>query len=495
MINVLPIFILLPLGAGFIMLLSHRLGKRLPDFIGNATTFFLLLMAFSLYFFRTPGTVMLFKTGCLPVNIGINLVLDGLSHLLLLTVNLVAFLITFYSVKYMEKYTKAEKYFSLLLLMIAGMNGVILTGDLVSLFIFMEVAAISGCALVAFGTESEELEAAFKYLVMGSVASIFILFAVIMVYGLTGTTNMADISQSFPVNAGFAKMLITLLFLMGFGTKAAIIPFHAWLPDAHPAAPAPISAMLSGVLIKALGVYTLIRIFYNVLGMTHQLSNIFITLGVISLLVGVIMALGQWDFKRLLAYHSISQIGYVILGLGLATPLGVLGGLFHLFNHAIFKPLLFLTAGSVEYSTGTRQLKELGGLRQKMPVTANMSLAASLAISGIPPFNGFWSKLFIIIACIQAGRLWVAFAAVIGSLLTLSSFMKIQKYVFFNELPARLRNVKESPWMMGASMTVLALLCLVIGLFFPLVVSFLINPAVISVANGTGYGRLILGGF
>jgi multicomponent Na+:H+ antiporter subunit D len=124
-----------------------------------------------------------------------------------------------------------------------------------------------------------------------------------------------------------------------------------------------------------------------------------------------------------------------------------------------------------------------------------MSLAASLAISGIPPFNGFWSKLFIIIACIQAGRLWVAFAAVIGSLLTLSSFMKIQKYVFFNELPARLRNVKESPWMMGASMTVLALLCLVIGLFFPLVVSFLINPAVISVANGTGYGRLILGGF
>jgi len=493
--NVLPIFILLPLGAGFIMLLSHRLGKRLPDFIANAAVFFLVLMAFSLYFFRTPGTVMIYKTGCLPVNIGVNLVLDGLSHLLLLTVNLVAFLITFYSVQYMEKYTKAEKYFSLLLLMIAGMNGVVLTGDLVSLFIFMELAAVSGCALVAFGTESEELEAAFKYLVMGSVASIFILFAFIMIYGLTGTTNMADISQSFPGNAGHAKILITLLLFMGFGTKSAIIPFHAWLPDAHPAAPAPISAMLSGVLIKALGIYALVRIFFNVLGMTPQLSNIFTTLGVISLLVGVIMALGQWDFKRLLAYHSISQIGYVMLGLGLATPLGILGGLFHLFNHAIFKPLLFLAAGSVEYSTGTRQLKELGGLRRKMPVTANMSLAASLAISGIPPFNGFWSKLFIVIACIQAGKLWLAFAAVIGSLLTLSSFMKIQKYVFFNELPDRLRNVKESPWMMLSSMSVLALLCLAIGLFFPIVVSFLINPAVISVAGGISYGRLILGGF
>ena len=493
--NVLPIFILLPLGAGFIMLLSHRLGKRLPDFIANAAVFFLVLMAFSLYFFRTPGTVMIYKTGCLPVNIGVNLVLDGLSHLLLLTVNLVAFLITFYSVQYMEKYTKAEKYFSLLLLMIAGMNGVVLTGDLVSLFIFMELAAVSGCALVAFGTESEELEAAFKYLVMGSVASIFILFAFIMIYGLTGTTNMADISQSFPGNAGHARILITLLLLMGFGTKSAIIPFHAWLPDAHPAAPAPISAMLSGVLIKALGIYALVRIFFNVLGMTPQLSNIFTTLGVISILAGVIMALGQWDFKRLLAYHSISQIGYVMLGLGLATPLGILGGLFHLFNHAIFKPLLFLAAGSVEYSTGTRQLKELGGLRRKMPVTANMSLAASLAISGIPPFNGFWSKLFIIIACIQAGKLWLAFAAVIGSILTLSSFMKIQKYVFFKELPARLHNVGESPWMMLSSMSVLALLCFVIGLFFPVVVSFLINPAVISVAGGISYGRLVLGGY
>jgi multicomponent Na+:H+ antiporter subunit D len=493
--NVLPIFILLPLGAGFIMLLSHRLGKRLPDFIANAAVFFLVLMAFSLYFFRTPGTVMIYKTGCLPVNIGVNLVLDGLSHLLLLTVNLVAFLITFYSVQYMEKYTKAEKYFSLLLLMIAGMNGVVLTGDLVSLFIFMELAAVSGCALVAFGTESEELEAAFKYLVMGSVASIFILFAFIMIYGLTGTTNMADVSQNLPGNAGHARILITLLLLMGFGTKSAIIPFHAWLPDAHPAAPAPISAMLSGVLIKALGIYALVRIFFNVLGMTPQLSNIFTTLGVISILAGVIMALGQWDFKRLLAYHSISQIGYVMLGLGLATPLGILGGLFHLFNHAIFKPLLFLAAGSVEYSTGTRQLKELGGLRRKMPVTANMSLAASLAISGIPPFNGFWSKLFIIIACIQAGKLWLAFAAVIGSILTLSSFMKIQKYVFFKELPARLHNVGESPWMMLSSMSVLALLCFVIGLFFPVVVSFLINPAVISVAGGISYGRLVLGGY
>ncbi len=494
MINVLPIFILLPLGAGFLMLMAYRTGKNLPDFIGNAATFFLAAMALSLYFFRPFGAVMIFKTGYFPAGIGINLVLDGLSHLLLLIVNLVAFFITFYSVSYMDKYSKKEKYYSLLMLMVAGMNGAILTGDLISFFVFMELAAISGSVLVAFGTEYEELEASFKYLVMGSVASIFILFAVIMIYSITGTTNMADIAQCFPGNANYAKMLITLLFLIGFGTKAAIIPFHAWLPDAHPAAPAPISAMLSGVLIKALGIYALVRTFFNVLGMTHQLSNIFMMLGVISLLAGVIMALGQWDLKRLLAYHSISQVGYIILGIGLATPLGVLGGLFHLFNHAIFKSLLFLTAGSVEHSTGTRQLKELGGLRQKMPVTSNASLAASLAISGLPPFNGFWSKLFIIIACIQAGKLWFAAAAVIGSILTLASFMKVQKYVFFEKLPAQLRDTKESPWFMGAPMVILALLCLAVGLFFPVIVNFLINPAVVSVSIGTGYGQLVLGG-
>ncbi|MFH1710235.1 MAG: proton-conducting transporter membrane subunit [bacterium] len=495
MINVLPVFILLPLGAGFTMLLSHRLSRKLPDLIGNLTVFYLLVMAISLYFFRPLGALMIYRTADIPSIAGINLVLDGLSHLFLLTANMVAFFIAFYSVSYMEKYTKKEKYYSLFMLMVAGMNGVILAGDLISLFIFMELAAIAGSALVAFGTESEELEASFKYLVMGSVASIFILFAVILIYGLTGTTNMADISQHFPDNAKYAKMLITLLFLMGFGTKSAIIPFHAWLPDAYSAAPASVSAMLSGVMTKALGIYALVRIFYNILGMTPALSNIFMTLGAASLIVGVIMALGQWDFKRILAYHSISQIGYVILGLGLMTPLGVMGGLFHLFNHAIFKPLLFLTAGSVEYSTGTRQLKELGGLRSKMPVTSNMSLAASLAISGIPPFNGFWSKLFIIIACIQAGKLWFALIAVIGSILTLSSFVKIQKYVFFEKLPPRLRDAKESPWFMGTSMAVLALLCLAIGLFFPLVVEFLINPAVASLITGTGYGQFVLGGF
>jgi len=494
MINFLPMFVAVPLGAAFLMPLLYKIDRRLTDLLGNLTTFYLLAASLALYFFLPADHLMIYRVGGWAPPVGIILVLDGLSHFLLLTVNLIAALATLYSISYMNKYTSRGKYYTLFMLMVAGMNGVVLTGDLFNLFVFLEIAAIASYALVAFGCESEELEASFKYLVMGSVASTLVLFGIALLYGLTGTLNMADIARSLPANAGAARALITVLFLMGFGMKSAMVPFHAWLPDAHPSAPAPISAMLSGVLIKALGVYALVRILFNVLGMTPQLSYILMVLGTLSLLGGVLLAIGQWDLKRLLAYHSISQIGYVILGIGLATPLGIMGGLFHLFNHALFKSLLFLNAGSVEYRVGTRELKEMGGLAKKMPVTWATSLMASLSISGLPPFNGFWSKLFIILACVQTGRLWFALAAVIGSLLTLASFLKVQKYAFFEQLPSRLETVKEAPWIMGMVMIVLAGLCLAVGILFPYMVAFLVNPAAAAVLNGTGYSRLILGG-
>jgi len=239
---------------------------------------------------------------------------------------------------------------------------------------------------------------------------------------------------------------------MGFGLKAALVPFHAWLPDAHPSAPAPISAMLSGVLIKSLGVYTLCRVFYNIIGINSSLSLILMVLGTLSMVLGVFLAIGQWDFKRLLAYHSISQIGYVILGIGLGTPLGMIGGLFHLFNHSVFKSLLFLNSGAVEYATGTRDLQKMGGLMTKMPITGTTSLVASMSIAGIPPFNGFWSKLIIIIACVQANRLGYAFWAVLASILTLASFMKVMKYAFFGKLREKWNKVEEVPVFMKLAM-------------------------------------------
>ncbi len=481
---ILITYILVPLLAAVLMLPLRRLDRRIPGWLAVAVAFYLLVQTIALYWVRPYNFVILYYP----------LTLDGLSHLMLLIVSLAAFAVSFYAVQYMNKYpTGSGKYYTLYLLLLTGMCGVLLAGDLVSLFIFMEVAALSTYALVAFGQGQEELEAAVKYLVIGAVASLLILVGISLVYGLTGTFALAQIARTFPPGAVYAKGLITALFLAGFGMKAALMPFHAWLPDAHTSAPAPVSATLSGVMIKVLGLYVMARLFFNVLGMTAQLSYLLTGLGVVTLLAGDLMVLTQNDFKRLLAYSSIGQIGLIVVGLSLGTPLGIMGALFHMFNHALFKPLLFMNAGAVEKATGTRQLDKLGGLGRKMPLTALTNLAGSLSISGLPPFNGFWSKLFIIVACVQAGRYWTAGAAVLGAIITLANFTRLYKLGFTGHLPDSLHKVKESPWMMSAAVCFLALLCLLAGLAFPLVVTFVVNPAVVALANGVGYGRMIAG--
>jgi multicomponent Na+:H+ antiporter subunit D len=274
------------------------------------------------------------------------------------------------------------------------------------------------------------------------------------------------------------------LFLMGFGLKAALVPFHAWLPDAHSSAPAPISAMLSGVLIKVLGVYTLIRVVLTVFGLSAGIENVLMILGIVSILTGAFLALGQNDVKRMLAYSSISQVGYIVLGIGIGTPLGILGGLFHLLNHASAKGLLFLNAGSLEYATGTRELDKLGGLGKKMPVTAGTSVIGSLAIAGVPPLNGFWSKLIILLALVQAKLYAGALIAAAAGILTLWYYLILQRRAFFGKLNETWRNVREAPFWMSVSMLLLGALCVLVGLLFPLVILDWIQPAADAVTAG-----------
>lgn len=493
--NLLPLFVAIPLGGAFLNSLIGKKIKVFSDLLSGIATFCLAFISvYSIFLFRESGVVV-YKVGGWVPPIGISMVMDGLTVFMLVTINIVAFLISVYSIDYMEKYTGKWIFYTLFLLMLSGMNGVIISGDMFNLYVFLEIAAISSYALVAFGTEHEELEASFKYAVMGVLASSFILLGIVFLYSFTSTLNMADMSLEL-VKRGTSRIisLVSVLFLMGFGLKSALVPFHAWLPDAHPSAPAPISAMLSGLLIKSLGIYTIIRIFFSVLGASPQVLSILMRLGAISILVGACLALGQWDFKRLLAYSSINQVGYVILGLGLGTPLGVLGALFHLLNHSVFKSLLFLNSGAVEYSTGTRDLQKMGGLRKRMGVTANTSLVASMSIAGIPPFNGFWSKLIIIVSCIQAQHFAYATWAVLGSILTLAYFMKVQRFAFFGELKERLNHVKEAPFFMKLSMIMLAIICLLGGLLLiPNLSSVFLNVARDAVLAGQDYASIVFG--
>ncbi|MGD2094881.1 MAG: proton-conducting transporter membrane subunit [Phycisphaerales bacterium] len=499
----LPLFIAIPLVMAFLLPIFGRKGKVAATFIANLTTVLLLVLAIG-----SIGKSGAYEVGKWSIPLGINLVLDGLSSLLLLAISVVSAAAMLFSVRYMEQYTAKAKYLSLFLLMIAGMNGVVLSGDIFNLFVFLEIASLASYALVGFGCEHEELEASFKYMVLGSIASIFILFGVALVYGNTGTLNMTYISQAISnsgLNAGLTFALA--LFIVGFGLKAALVPFHAWLPDAHPSAPAPISAMLSGVLIKALGVYALCRVVFNIFGVSITIGWTLIALGVLSMVVGVFLAVGQWDLKRLLAYHSISQMGYVVMGIGLGAlilargrnvawaSLAILGGLFHLVNHAVFKSLLFLTSGSVEMSTGTRQLKQLGGLSETMPATRTVCAIASASIAGIPPFNGFWSKLLLVGVAVGAGFYGLAAVTVLVSLVTLISFLKVQRYAFLGELPENLRQIKEHKGSMLVSMIFLACLCVLMGLLLllPSLRQSILEPAVEVLTNGLKYSADVKG--
>jgi len=492
--SIIPLFVAVPLGGAFLNSLLGRNRKKVTDIIGVSTAFILSVLSFvALRLYNTHG-VLVYNVGGWKPPIGIGMVLDGLTAFMLVTVNVVAFCIAVYSVNYMEKFTSKWKFYTLFFLMLGGMNGVIITGDIFNLFVFLEIAAVASYALVAFGTERHELEAAFKYAVMGTLGSLFILLGIAFLYGYTSTLNMADMGNIL-AQSGSANivLMVIVLFLMGFGLKAALVPFHAWLPDAHPSAPAPISAMLSGVLIKSLGIYAICRIFYNVIGFNQEISAILMFFGALSMIVGGLLALGQWDFKRLLAYSSISQIGYIVLALGLGTPLGIIGGLFHLFNHSIFKSLLFLNAGAVEYATGTRDLKEMGGLASKMPFTGTTGFLGSMSIAGIPPFSGFWSKLIIIIALVQAGKVGYAFWAVIISVLTLAMYIKVIRYAFLGKLKEKWRGVEEVPLFMKLSMGALALACVAGGaLLLPGVYEAFLQNAEGLLTNGTKYATVVL---
>ena len=489
---ILPYYIIIPLLTAFLITLIA--GKKDNWAIVLSFISVSALLVLSVFAFVTMnGERITCEMSAWKVPYGIVLVQDALTSFMLIMVSLISFTSLIFSIQYIRHLSKDWKYYGLFMLLVTGMNGVIITGDLFNLFVFMEIALFSAFALVAYGGKAEEFEAAFKYAVMGSVSSLIILVGIAVLYSATSTLTMSKIAEQVPSLNSKIILWVGGLFMAGFGLKAAAMPFHAWLPDAHSSAPAPISAMLSGILIKALGIYVIIRIYFDVFDAPQFFTTALLVLGTVSIIIGVFLAVGQWDLKRLLAYHSISQIGYILLGLGIATPLGILGAVFHLFNHAIFKSLLFYNAGSVEYALGTRDLKKMGNLVKLLPTTSQTSMIASLSISGIPPFNGFFSKLIIIIAAVQAGLMGYAVFAIVGSILTLASFMKVQRYGFRGEnIISSLLNPVE--WRMNSAMILLAVLCLLSSLFIvPGIKEFTLDPVVRVIVESASSINLVVG--
>jgi multicomponent Na+:H+ antiporter subunit D len=489
---ILPYFIIVPLLTAFLIPIVSRRRDEGAAVLSLAAVSSLLVLA--VYgFIGLEGGTWVYRMGAWKLPIGINLVLDAFSAFMLIMVGLIALTSLIFSVKYIRHLGRDWRYYALFMILVAGMNGVIITGDLFNLFVFMEIGLLAALALVAFGGRAHEFEASFKYAIMASISSSLILLGIAVVYGATSMLGLATIAQSLGQKSPLIVLWTGVLFMAGFGVKAAAMPFHAWLPDAHSSAPSPISAMLSGVLIKSLGVYVLLRLFYNVFGAPPLFLKIFLGLGAVSILLGNLLAIGQWDLKRLLAYSSIGQVGYILLAAGLGTPLGLAGAVFHMINHAIFKSLLFYNAGALETALGTRDLRQMGNVARLLPVTSRTSMVASLAIAGIPPFNGFFSKLVIIIAAVQAGHPILALVAVVGSLISMAAYLKVQRYGLRGERPV-VGLVGQVDGAMKTAMVVLAALCFLTSLLIvPGIRRATLDPVVKVIMDKTDYAWTVLG--
>ena len=428
--------------------------------------------------------------------IGIALEVDALGLFFGLLVSAVVFVSCLYSFSYMAHDDNQSQYYTLFLMLAGGVMGLVLSGDIFNMFIMVEILTFAAVALTAFRNQVYgALEAAFKYLVVGCIGSTCILAGIAILYAQMHTLNFAQLSQLIPGNLNNATVLAFALLYIGFSTKAFLVPFHPLAADAHGAAPASISVLISGVLTKS-GIYGIIRLTYFLFQSMNlgSIQFLLVFVGCISMFVCVTMALAQHDFKRLLAFHSISQIGYVLTAVGLCTALGISVGLYHAMNHTLFKGLLFLAAGAVLHETGTTDLGKLGGLAKKMPQTTVLFLIGAFSISGVPPFNGFVSKWMIYQAAYQKavesgniGFLFVTVIALVTSVLTLASFVKVSQSVFFGQLPREYENVKEVPFGMRFAMGILALLCIVTGIFPELVTTYITEPAAAAVFNVGAY--------
>ncbi|MCD6480131.1 hypothetical protein J7L65_05035 [Candidatus Bathyarchaeota archaeon] len=376
-------------------------------------------------------------------------------------ISLLALLVAIYSTRYMEHEGRLTEFYTLFTLMNAGMVGVAMAGDFFTLFVFWEMMCISSYVLVSFMKHRPgPIEAGFKYFMMSATGSAFLLLSMSLLYGMTGTLNFAYASASLKaVEPTPWLLLLFTTLLIGFGIKSAIVPFHTWLPDAHPEAPGPISAMLSGIVIET-GLYALTRVIY----LTFPVSIFkptFAALSVVTMTLANILALLQSDLKRMLAYSSISQIGYMLVGISTGTAYGLMGALLHIFNHSLMKGLAFLCAGSIVHQLGSREISEMRGLGRRMPFTSLSLSIALLGLGGVPTTNGFVSKFILFSSAIGAGMPILAVIGVLNSALSMAYYLRV-----IITLAARGEaSAEEAPAIMVGISLLMALLIVIFGVW------------------------------
>lgn len=411
---------------------------------------------------------------------GFRLAADHLSGLAMLCagiVGMVALLVARRTLK-----DAGEKFFfaNLVLVALVGINGIAMVRDLFSLYVFVEVTAIATFILItasrsgAANRDNQVFEGAWKYIILSVVASVLMLTS-IGFFLLSAGDITFDAVKSALGAPGSLTWVAMALFLCGLFVKGGLVPFHGWLADAYTAAPAPVSVFMAGIVTKASGIFALLRIVSSTMGSALPGREILLVVGALTIVVGAFLALGQSNMKRMLAYSSVSQMGYIVLALGGDLSLGILAAGLHFFNHAISKSQLFANAAAIEEQLGTLNMDEMGGIGARMPVTAGTTAVATLSIAGLPPLAGFWSKLLIVLALWNAKEYGFAVVAILASLVTLAYFLSLHRRVFFGKTHPKWAHVKEAAPGLLVPVVALALITIALGVGFPFALRVLLG--------------------
>jgi formate hydrogenlyase subunit 3/multisubunit Na+/H+ antiporter MnhD subunit len=460
------IILIVAFGGALITYLSGKISKRIRDVV--AVAFSLSLVAIVAVFYNSESQTV-FSTGFLDFPIVIRI--DDLSWLFAVVISVIGSLSVIFSLNYIRNRGNTDFFYSMLLLVIASMTGIILSGDLLSFYLFWEIMSWSTFLLISYN-RGPAIAAGMKYIVMSVSGSLAMLVGIISLYANYETLVINELAAFLGQAPSGYIIFIMGLFFAGFGIKNAIWPLHVWLPPAHSEAPSPFSAVLSGVLIK-MGTYGIFLLIFVIVQVNIFLSlgkgflsprYVIAIIGAITIIIPTFIALVQDDAKRLLAWSTIAQAGYIVLGISYCTSESVAGGLFHFFNHALFKALLFMTVGAVEYRTGgVRDLNSLGGLIKKMPVTFLGALIGVCGLIGVPLTNGFVSKWLIYKTLIINDSPFLAFAALFGTWGTILYSYKLLHNIFLGQLPEQFRNIKKAPFSMQLPIVLLSIPVILFG--------------------------------
>ena len=501
MIKHLPaLVIVIPLLSAIIAPIAGRINKALSWYVAAIATF--LSFVISLFLLQTvmeQGRISYWMGGWEPPW-GIEYAIDYLNVFVLIIVSFMAFVGVIYSRKNINvEIDEVRKpfFYSVYLLFVTGLMGMLVTGDIFNIYVFLEITSLSGYALIALGKKRQALVAAFNYLVMGTVGATFFLLGIGYLYLMTGTLNIADLATRLPEFYQTKAVFTAFTFIVvGICIKLAVFPLHFWLPNAYTYAPSVISAVMAATGAKV-AAYALIRVMFTLFNpefyvlAPFNIQSILLIFAVLAILVGSIMALAQTDIKKMLAYSSIGQIGYIVLGIALMNVTGMIGALIHLLNHALMKGALFFAVGAVVYRTGFTSIENLRGLGKKMPWSMATFTIAALSMTGVPLTVGFISKWYLAVASIEMGMYWLLPVILLSSLLTAIYFWRILDNIWFkpalgeeslkhghdsHQTPVK---SNDAPLSMLIPTFTVAVLCIVFGVFAYAPVSLAEKAAVI----------------